>query len=58
MDRRGRGSSGDAPDYAVEREYEDIAAVVDAVAESSGTSVDVLGHSFAEHVIRFLHDGA
>ncbi|HEX8120501.1 MAG TPA: alpha/beta hydrolase [Solirubrobacteraceae bacterium] len=31
MDRRGRGRSGDAPDYAMEREAEDILAVRDAV---------------------------
>jgi pimeloyl-ACP methyl ester carboxylesterase len=46
IDRRGRGASGDAPDYEVTREFEDVAAVVDAVAEASGTKVDVLGHSF------------
>lgn len=46
MDRRGHGASGDAPGYAVEREYEDVAAVVDAVADASGSGVDVLGHSF------------
>jgi pimeloyl-ACP methyl ester carboxylesterase len=46
MDRRGRGASGDAPDYDVGREFEDVAAVVDAVAEASGFAVDVLGHSF------------
>jgi pimeloyl-ACP methyl ester carboxylesterase len=46
MDRRGRGASGDAPDYDVAREFEDVAAVVDAVAEASGSAVDVLGHSF------------
>lgn len=47
MDRRGRGLSGDAPDYAVVevREFEDVAAVVDAVAEASGSAVDVYGHS-------------
>jgi pimeloyl-ACP methyl ester carboxylesterase len=33
LDRRGRGASGDAPDYRVAREFEDVAAVVDAVAE-------------------------
>ncbi len=31
MDRRGRGESGDGPDYAMEREAEDIFAVLDAV---------------------------
>src|SRR5918994_4419958 len=45
MDRRGRGGSGDGPEYALEREYEDVAAVVDAVAEASGSAVDVYGHS-------------
>ncbi|WMJ09801.1 alpha/beta fold hydrolase [Nitrosomonas sp. sh817] len=42
MDRRGRGHSGDNHSYALARECEDIAAVVDAI----GDRVDVLGHSF------------
>jgi pimeloyl-ACP methyl ester carboxylesterase len=46
LDRRGRGASGDHPDYAIEREYEDVAAVIDAVAESSGTPVAVYCSSF------------
>ncbi len=41
MDRRGRGGSGDAEDYEIEREYEDVAAVV----EWAGDGVDLLGHS-------------
>jgi pimeloyl-ACP methyl ester carboxylesterase len=41
MDRRGRGGSADAEDYAIEREYEDVAAVV----EWAGDGVDLLGHS-------------
>jgi pimeloyl-ACP methyl ester carboxylesterase len=41
VDRRGRGRSGDADDYAIEREYEDVAAV----ADWAGDEVDVLGHS-------------
>ena len=45
MDRRGRGASGDGPDYAPQREFEDIAAVVDAVAERCGSDVDVYGIS-------------
>jgi pimeloyl-ACP methyl ester carboxylesterase len=45
MDRRGRGASGDAPDYDLAREFEDVAAVVDAVAEASGAPVDLYGHS-------------
>ena len=46
LDRRGRGASGDAPDYELAREFEDVAAVVDAVAEASGSAVDLYGHSF------------
>ena len=42
IDRRGRGESGDGSTYALEREFEDIAAVVDSVGEP----VNVLGHSF------------
>jgi pimeloyl-ACP methyl ester carboxylesterase len=45
MDRRGRGASGDASAYALEREAEDVAAVVDAIAERHGSRVDVYGHS-------------
>jgi pimeloyl-ACP methyl ester carboxylesterase len=46
MDRRGRGGSSDHPDYQIEREYEDVVAVVDAVAESSGSAVIVYGNSY------------
>jgi pimeloyl-ACP methyl ester carboxylesterase len=46
LDRRGRGASGDGPDYDLAREFEDVAAVVDAVAEASGSTVDLYGHSF------------
>jgi pimeloyl-ACP methyl ester carboxylesterase len=46
IDRRGRGASGDASDYGVAREFEDVAAVVDSVAETTGSAVDLLGHSF------------
>jgi pimeloyl-ACP methyl ester carboxylesterase len=42
VDRRGRGGSGDANDYAMEREVEDVAAVVD----STGEPVNLLGHSY------------
>jgi pimeloyl-ACP methyl ester carboxylesterase len=41
MDRRGRGESGDAPDYNLTREAEDVAAV----AEAAGEPVFALGHS-------------
>jgi pimeloyl-ACP methyl ester carboxylesterase len=40
-DRRGRGDSGDAADYAVDREIDDLAALIDAV----GGSASVYGHS-------------
>jgi pimeloyl-ACP methyl ester carboxylesterase len=45
IDRRGRGASGDSPDYALEREFEDVAAIIDAVADDYGSPVDVYGHS-------------
>ena len=40
MDRRGRGGSGDAPTFAVEREVEDVAALVDSI----DGAVHVMGH--------------
>ncbi|MGC4953112.1 alpha/beta fold hydrolase [Actinomadura citrea] len=40
-DRRGRGDSGDTPPYAVEREIEDLAAVI----EAAGGSAAVYGMS-------------
>jgi pimeloyl-ACP methyl ester carboxylesterase len=42
VDRRGRGASGDAADYSIEREFEDLAAVVDSIQGP----VNLLGHSF------------
>jgi pimeloyl-ACP methyl ester carboxylesterase len=42
VDRRGRGASGEAGSYTIEREFEDVAAVVDSIEEP----VNVLGHSF------------
>jgi pimeloyl-ACP methyl ester carboxylesterase len=42
VDRRGRGDSGDADGYAVEREFEDVAAVIDSIGEP----VNLLGHSY------------
>lgn len=49
VDRRGRGASGDASahaGYAIEREHEDLATVVEAVAADAGRPVDVVGHSY------------
>jgi pimeloyl-ACP methyl ester carboxylesterase len=42
VDRRGRGQSGDSPVYSIEREYEDIAAVVGSIPGP----VNLLGHSY------------
>ena len=42
IDRRGRGPSGDADDHALEREVQDVAAVIDW----AGNGVNVLGHSY------------
>jgi pimeloyl-ACP methyl ester carboxylesterase len=41
MDRRGRGASGDSADYSLERDVEDVVAVV----EAAGDDVILLGHS-------------
>ena len=45
MDRRGRGASGDARGYAVERELEDIVSVAGRVEAEMETPVAVIGHS-------------
>lgn len=42
MDRRGRGRSGDTSAYSIEREAEDVAAVV----RFAGERVTLLGHSY------------
>ena len=41
MDRRGRGESGDGPEYAIEREAEDVLAVLGAVGADM-----LVGHSY------------
>ncbi len=46
MDRRGRGDSGDADEWVIEREAEDVAAVAEAASRAAGgVPVDVVGHS-------------
>jgi pimeloyl-ACP methyl ester carboxylesterase len=40
-DRRGRGSSGDSPDYSVDREVDDLSALI----SEAGGSAFVYGHS-------------
>jgi pimeloyl-ACP methyl ester carboxylesterase len=42
VDRRGRGQSGDNESYALEREFEDVVAIVDSIPGP----VNLLGHSF------------
>jgi len=42
MDRRGRAPSGDAKEYSIAKEADDIAAVVDAI----GGPVIILSHSY------------
>ena len=42
MDRRGHGASGDSPDYSLQKEVEDVAAV----SNSRSGPVFVLGHSY------------
>lgn len=46
-DRRGRGASGDAPQYAIEREVDDLRAVVDA----AGGSARALGMSSGSGIV-------
>jgi len=46
IDRRGRSASGDTLPYAIEREFEDLAAVASVVARETGAPVDVFGHSY------------
>lgn len=46
VDRRGRGASTDTLPYAIEREFEDVAAIAAAIATEDGQEVDVLGHSY------------
>jgi pimeloyl-ACP methyl ester carboxylesterase len=46
VDRRGRGESGDAAEYAIEREVEDVAAIVESLDEPA----NVFGHSYGATV--------
>lgn len=44
-DRRGRGDSGDTPPYAVDREIDDLAALIDRASGYAGGAACVLGFS-------------
>jgi len=46
MDRRGFGESGDGAKYSIERDFEDVSTVVEAVATRSGQPVVLWGHSY------------
>ncbi|MCI0583490.1 MAG: alpha/beta hydrolase [Chloroflexi bacterium] len=46
LDRRGRGASADGAEYLIEREFEDVAAVAEAIAVEAGGPVDLVGHSY------------
>ena len=46
MDRRGFGASPDAAGYSAEREFSDVAAVVNAVVARTGEPVVLFGHSW------------
>ena len=46
IDRRGRGASGDTLPYSIEREFEDVAAVAEALAATSGRASTSIGHSY------------
>lgn len=42
VDRRGRGQSGDTAPYAIQREFEDVAAIIESIAGD----VFLVGHSY------------
>jgi hypothetical protein len=46
IDRRGQAGSGDATEHSLEREAEDVAAVIEAVAREHGAPVGLVGHSY------------
>ncbi len=46
LDRRGRGSSGDTEPYSLRKEFDDIAAVANHLAEEQDAPVDVFAHSY------------
>jgi len=53
IDRRGRGESGDGhlgEPYEIDREFDDLVAVVDAVAAIDRQPVDVVGHSYGGRI--------
>jgi pimeloyl-ACP methyl ester carboxylesterase len=57
FDRRGRGDSGDTLPYAVEREIEDIRAVIDATGGPAGLYGTSSGGALALHAAAALGSG-
>ena len=53
IDRRGRGASGDEPDYAIDHEFEDLAALIDQLADRHDRAVNVFGHSYGAYCLLF-----
>jgi pimeloyl-ACP methyl ester carboxylesterase len=45
MDRRGRGISGDNDDWSLHKEFQDVQAMIEAIAQSSGGPINLFGHS-------------
>jgi len=45
MDRRGRGISGDKDDWSLQREFEDVQAMIEGVARATGGPINLFGHS-------------
>jgi len=45
-DRRGFGASGDGTDYSIERDFDDVAAVLAEVHRRTGGPVTLWGHSY------------
>jgi pimeloyl-ACP methyl ester carboxylesterase len=54
FDRRGRGDSEDSPEYSIDREIEDVLAVIDA----SEPPVHLVGHSFGAILSLLVAAGA
>jgi pimeloyl-ACP methyl ester carboxylesterase len=46
LDRRGHGTSGDDPEYSLERERDDLAAVAGLAAAAHDEALTLLGHSY------------
>ena len=46
LDRRGHGTSGDDPEYSLEREQDDLAAVAGLAAAAHDEALTLLGHSY------------